>query len=159
MNLSNIKKVFVYMIILSSITLLSFNVFTNLSDFDFKSFVQKCKYKITRTRISDFNSVETNIQNSNLMSVKIENIRKKDNFKILKNDILLDLLDLKYDLLKEVYILNELEKHLNKLNDLIEILDPRTKANIALYNTNKTLFNNQLICNEIDSGMLYFSGR
>jgi hypothetical protein len=147
------------MIILSSITLLSFNVFTNLSDFDFKSFVQKCKYKITRTRISDFNSVETNIQNSNLMSVKIENIRKKDNFKILKNDILLDLLDLKYDLLKEVYILNELEKHLNKLNDLIEILDPRTKANIALYNTNKTLFNNQLICNEIDSGMLYFSGR
>ena len=24
-----------------------------------------------------------------------------------------------------------------------------------MYNTNKTLFNNQLICNELDSGMLY----
>ena len=83
--------------------------------------------------------------------------RRKQKLKLLKNDILLDLLDLKYDLLNEVYVMNEQNKYLDKLNDLIIELEPRTKVNLALYNTNKTLFKNQLICNEIDSGMLVLS--
>ena len=84
MNLSSIKKFFSYLLIFTSITLLSLIIFTNFSNFDYKSYIQKYKYKISRTSIADLKSDETNIRNSKSDSIKIKNIRRKENLKAEK---------------------------------------------------------------------------
>ena len=147
-----IRKLFGYFTILVSISLLSLIALTNFEYINYRQLLEKLR----ATNVANIfnNDREDNIQNTALKTIEINNIKNKENLKLLKNNLLLDLLDLKYDLLNEVYESNEQNAYLNIVNELIVDLEPRTKVNIALYNTNKTLFHDQLVCNEIDSGLL-----
>jgi hypothetical protein len=150
MIIAKYRKLFFYLIFIKLFILLFAITFIEFKDVDYLLSFKKVKNKLSKPIISFFNNFK---QNPSLNLITIQNISYKNNIKLLKNSILVDLLDLKYDLINEIYILDERNKHLNKLDGLIKQLD-RPKTISALYNTDTKLFKDQLICNEYDYGGL-----
>ena len=151
--MTRLKRWFIYLIIINLVSLLLLIAFLKFqkNGQNFKSSLKKLKYKVLKPLITLFEEIDE--AKSELKKIKIKNISNREFIKLFKNEILFDLLDLKYDLMNEVYIDDDRNRHLNSINHLIQELD-RSKIVSAYYNTDKKLFKEQIVCNEIDNGRL-----